>query len=358
MAAKRVRNYQELADLAGVSKATVSLALRNHPKVSRATRERINALAEKHGYRPNPLVTAQMAHIKSAKGRQSPTSTLAFIAPKSVEQAQKDRKTPLRFYYAGAKERAERLGFSLDYLIPFGGDQGNQRLSAILRSRGIRGIILAPLSEGGPLSSFELDWESFASVSIEHNFQRLAVHTVCNDEFESIGRLLNRLQRHGFKRIGLALQEKEDLHVKHAWLAGYQAYRSLIPARQRLNHFISNTWTRRAFMDWYAKNKPDVIICIDEAIMEWLKKEGVSVPQDVSLASLYWLPHRAYLSGYYQNHEAMGAAAVDLLTSQLYRNEFGLPHEPKRLLIQSIWREGKTLRPRHAPCSASTPKLP
>jgi hypothetical protein len=39
-----------------------------------------------------------------------------------------------------------------------------------------------------------------------------------------------------------------------------------------------------------------------------------------------------------------GAAAVDLVIEQLHRNEFGLPSDPKLMLIASKWMDGKTVR--------------
>jgi DNA-binding LacI/PurR family transcriptional regulator len=51
----RVRNIAELAALAGVNAGTVSRALANNPLVKQETRERIQALARVHGYRPNQM---------------------------------------------------------------------------------------------------------------------------------------------------------------------------------------------------------------------------------------------------------------------------------------------------------------
>jgi len=45
----------DLAALAGVSTATVSRALSGHPSVNEGTRERLQALAREHGFRPNEL---------------------------------------------------------------------------------------------------------------------------------------------------------------------------------------------------------------------------------------------------------------------------------------------------------------
>lgn len=51
----RIRNIAELAALAGVNAGTVSRALSNNPLVKQETRERIQALAREHGYRPNQM---------------------------------------------------------------------------------------------------------------------------------------------------------------------------------------------------------------------------------------------------------------------------------------------------------------
>ncbi len=51
----RIRNIAELAALAGVNAGTVSRALAGNPLVKQETRERIQALAREHDYRPNQM---------------------------------------------------------------------------------------------------------------------------------------------------------------------------------------------------------------------------------------------------------------------------------------------------------------
>jgi LacI family transcriptional regulator len=68
----------DLAAAAGVSKMTVSLALRGHQKISPATRKRIQELAEKMGYRPNPLVQTLMANLRSTRPARY-HSTIAWV---------------------------------------------------------------------------------------------------------------------------------------------------------------------------------------------------------------------------------------------------------------------------------------
>lgn len=50
---KTVASLQDLADLAGVSRATASRALNDNPMISAATRKKIQALAAEHGYSVN-----------------------------------------------------------------------------------------------------------------------------------------------------------------------------------------------------------------------------------------------------------------------------------------------------------------
>ncbi len=60
----RVRNISDLARLAGVSPATVSRALADSSLIAKKTRERIQAIAREHGFRPN--IMARNLRIKRA----------------------------------------------------------------------------------------------------------------------------------------------------------------------------------------------------------------------------------------------------------------------------------------------------
>lgn len=76
---RRVRNIVELANLAGVSPGTVSRALANKPVVNARTRDRIQALARKHGFQVN-----QMA----SKLRRQKTGVIAVVIPLGHDRRQ------------------------------------------------------------------------------------------------------------------------------------------------------------------------------------------------------------------------------------------------------------------------------
>lgn len=64
MSSGRIKNITQMAQLAGVSAGTVSRALADSPLISKKTRDRIQALAREHGFRPNIL--ARNLRIKRA----------------------------------------------------------------------------------------------------------------------------------------------------------------------------------------------------------------------------------------------------------------------------------------------------
>jgi DNA-binding LacI/PurR family transcriptional regulator len=76
---KRVRNIAELASIAGVSAGTVSRALADKPMVNARTREKIQALARKHGFQVN-----QMA----SKLRRQKTGVIAVVIPLGHDRRQ------------------------------------------------------------------------------------------------------------------------------------------------------------------------------------------------------------------------------------------------------------------------------
>ena len=68
---KKRPTVQEIADEISISASTVSRALKNHPKISQATKEKVWEAAKKLGYQPNIP-----AYMNSDK-----TKTICFMVP-------------------------------------------------------------------------------------------------------------------------------------------------------------------------------------------------------------------------------------------------------------------------------------
>ena len=77
MSDKRV-TLSDIAVKAEVHVTTVSLALRNHPRLPETTRRRIQALAKKMGYAPDPFLRALVAYRGGVIERRN-TPTLAYV---------------------------------------------------------------------------------------------------------------------------------------------------------------------------------------------------------------------------------------------------------------------------------------
>ncbi|NBT49756.1 MAG: LacI family DNA-binding transcriptional regulator, partial [Actinobacteria bacterium] len=58
---------ETIAKKCRVSKVTVSLALRNSPRISSSMRARVAQVAAELGYTPNPMVSALMTSLRSTR---------------------------------------------------------------------------------------------------------------------------------------------------------------------------------------------------------------------------------------------------------------------------------------------------
>ena len=81
----RVRNITELAQLAGVSPGTVSRALANSHLIARKTRDRIQAIAREHDFKPNAL---------ARNLRTKRTGAIAVVIP-AKKQAKNSKRDPI-----------------------------------------------------------------------------------------------------------------------------------------------------------------------------------------------------------------------------------------------------------------------
>ncbi|MFN3621147.1 LacI family DNA-binding transcriptional regulator [Sphingorhabdus sp.] len=80
---RRVRNITELAQLAGVSPGTVSRALADSHLIARKTRERIQAIAREHDFRPNALA-------RNLRTKRTGAIAVVIPAKKQTEDPKQD----------------------------------------------------------------------------------------------------------------------------------------------------------------------------------------------------------------------------------------------------------------------------
>ncbi len=346
MADAPVPTIRQLAALTGVSRTTVSLALRNHPSLPVDTRARIQKLAALHGYKQDPLVSTLMAQLRTSRAKRS-VERIAYFTTWDTRDGWRKPGNEHNFFL-GASERAAKLGYELEHIWAREPGVTTARLSKILYTRAIRGIILAPFPS--PRSHITMEWKHFATAAISYTLVRPLVHRATHGHYNGMFLALRHLRHHGYRRIGFATRLEQSERVASSWLAALLVYQQSISEAQRVPAFLSPVDVHRgldakAFAEWYHAHKPDVVVSNLTTPMELLQTMGLRVPEDVGYASLDLINKDDPWSGIDQQAREVGAAAVDQVVTQLQNNEFGLPKYPKTVYLDGLWREGNTLLP-------------
>lgn len=331
---------EDIARRCRVSKAAVSLALRNHPRISPETRRRVQACADQLAYRANPLVSAHATFVRTTRHAGNLT-VLAYVGNWTTA-ATAESKSVHRRYVQGARQRAEYLGYRLEEFRIQEPKISEQRLNTIIASRGILGVIVGDLSAANP--TLNLDWDAFAAVSLGCGLRAPHLNRVCHDHYVSCRTLHLQLASLGYRRIGLAMQLRQDERTANLTLAGHLAHlHTQQPKAKPIPPLLTPDWTKQTFLAWYWRHKPEVVVSVLDDALQWLKEDGVDVPGQTGYASVCCLAEET--SGIYQHFEEIGGAAVNQLVTQMYHNQRGLPPHPQAGLIEGTWLPGKTLRP-------------
>ncbi len=333
-----------IAEQAGVTQATVSLCLANNPRIPPATRERIQALARKLGYHPNPYISTLMRHRRQGRPLKD-KPPLALVCAQRTANGWREHTAPtIRDMREGAWERAMLRGYRPQEFWLHRDGMSNERFSEMLHARGIRALLISPLAEGDPPPA--LRWDYFATVCLSVPLPSLAITTVCNDHYFSALQAVLECHRRGYRRPGLVLHRVHQLRFQGRWEAGFLVADDMLPGlRLAPPQYVEDWANPAALLAWLKREKPDVIITpAADAIMGPLQRAGLRVPDDLGLALLACPAPGDACSGVYQNGRMIGALAVDTLVSMVERNERGLPAQATTLMVEGQWNEGRTLR--------------
>ncbi|MDP0499798.1 MAG: LacI family DNA-binding transcriptional regulator [Verrucomicrobiota bacterium JB022] len=355
MASKRIT----LADIAradGTHVTTVSLAMRNSPKLPEATRRRIQELAEKMGYRPDPVLRALVSYREGAREHYD-RKTLAYVTNWTTRWGWKDVTAHPQFF-DGAKAAAERLGYRLEHYWLREPGLSHGRLSRILNSRGIDGLIIASHAREME-DSLALDWEHFAAVKIDFFPHYPTLNNVTNNQCGIMRLAMRKVLEAGYTRIGCIMHRGWDLSVDRMWTAGYLVEQQQIPETSRLPvclfpaYHPVDTWIHEnqstvqidatRLRRWLDAWQPEVIITNGIFVRDAIEELGLRVPRDVCLVDLFLDRFDGTVAGVQQNHDEVGAAAISLLAGQLTQNIRGIPRIPTTTFIEGTWHDGATL---------------
>jgi LacI family transcriptional regulator len=334
-----------VAAYAGVTQATVSMCLANNPHIPPSTRVRIQAIADKLGYRPNPYVSALMSLRRRGKNDDRKPVLALVNGLEGKDDWRESSSLNERQMLEGALEQIERRGYKAQEFWLHQEGMSAERFSSILHNRGIQGVLLGPLSESQPPP--QLLWEKFSPVRLGVPLPSLGITSVCNDHFSSSLQVSRECHQRGYRRPGLLVLRTHQERINTRWSGGLLGARGLLPNFKPVKTLYVDSYDDLSpIATWISREKPDVIISPSaDLIRTSLERLGMHAPADIGLASLACSALDDVCSGIWQNGRLIGATAVDNMISMLEQNERGLPPQPRVVMVVGVWNEGQTLRP-------------
>ena len=343
-------SLRDIAGKLGVSHVTVSLALRDHPKISVECRKRVQRLAHKLGYRPDPMLSALVAY-RNDKRTNSITATLGWLnrwpVPGDLRKLQE-----FNAYWEGAQSAANQAGYRLEEFA-VSSDMSAARLRSILVTRAVHGLLIPPHPSGVNWSDFDFPWRQFALVRFGFSVSDIKIHMVGNDQMRSGELAVRRIADAGYKRIGYLTTEAEDRNTDGNFRVGYQRGIEALGGVPRLDPLIlplklsaSGVRSSASLKKWLARQKPDAIFTTEPELYPTLQSLGVRVPDQLGLAATSTRDGGLIDAGLDQNPVEIGRVATHTLIDLVNRYDRGFPSFCRRILVEGRWTDGVSLPPR------------
>ena len=329
-----------LAQLAGVSIATVSRALRDDPRISVATRNRIKELAALYHYHPNRLAQSFLSGYSNTIGYLLPTVDDAYCC--QVLKGVLEAAFTESFHVITLETRHQQtyLRQAIRSLI-------EQRVAGILIWSGLE----MPLKAEWVL---EARSNNVAMVAMDATESELPIDSVRTDEAQLAQMLVNHLFQLGHRRIAyLGIPFQRGVHGRYEEiikaLRHYGVYNSdwiflhdqNTPWDTPFNQFLACFQRARAI----ARAVPTAIIAANDsyAIKIWqqLTLHNIHIPREMSLvgcgdyfSNAHLVPPLATVN---QQPTEIGRRAVEQMLSRISEGQISESSPARLVQIPSIF---------------------
>jgi LacI family transcriptional regulator len=283
----RQMTLRDIGRQLGLSAMTVSLVLRDSPRISVATKKRVRAAIRGTNFEPNQLARAL------ATGR---SNLIGVIVPNSSD-----------LYYAEVIRAIEDAASAVRYHVLL--CNGSYRMETYtsrvrdMRRLHMKGIIAAPpfTSERPRLPQFwrDLIHSDFEVVLINRQLAPPVFHQVAADYMGGVEMLVAALAARGHRRVAyvsghpaiLPFRQRLETFKRCARTHGFDAEESLFEAGE-LTYAGGYAACRRL---WAAnRRRPTAIVCSSDTVavgvLRRLDEIGIDVPGEVSVGSFDGTP--------------------------------------------------------------------
>ncbi len=317
---------EEIAELAGVSRSTVSRVVNNHAGVKPAVRSRVLKIIQETGYHPDPAARSLASHRSGIIG---------LVVPRAVQFLFTDP------YYPRLLQGIAQACNSYDYILSlflFHTEEEEQKLSPrVLRHQLVDGVILSALPLDDPLvkqlvenkvpfvmigrpddptevSFVNVDNVAGAYSAVRHLIQlgRKRIATITGPLDTTVG--LDRKQGYlnALNDRGIMIDERLIVEGDFTEVGGYLGMQRLLPQQPQAVFVASDTMALGA--------------------LRALRQAGVNVPAEVAVIGYDDLPLSATseppLTTVRQPIRRLGAQAVESLVDILVNG----PQPPRRVV--------------------------
>jgi len=305
---------EEVAQLAGVARSSVSRALNDHPDVSPEMKARVRRAAERLSYQPDFLAQSL---------RRGATRTVGFIV--------RDISIPLfADIVKGAEAEFESKGYSVLLMNSLREPSLEAKHIRVLAHRRVDGLILSLASESSTATIAALRQVHAPTVLLDRDIVGLAVDAVRFDHAAGVHDAVTTLLRLGHRRIGLIVGSP-DIRPTRERLRGYLgAYESAGIAVAREGVIQVATYTpdlavEATFSLLDGPTRPTAILAGDSqlgtGLLLALSQRGLQHGRDLAIVICDDLPLLPFLdppvSVVGRDAEAMGTVAAQLLLQRL-----------------------------------------
>lgn len=309
---------KDLAQRLKLSPSTVSRALRDHPDISRATKDRIRAMATRFDYQPNLI----------AKGLQTRrTNTIGVIVPEI-------RHTFFSSAISGIEEMAYRAGFTI--MVCQSNDTYPREVinTTALAANRVAGMLVSISQETTDVTHLKRVMnQGIPLVLFDRVQEALGTSMVVVDDREGAYAAVAHCIQRGYRRIG-HITGAEHLYISRKRLAGYQQALKdhSLPFDPRLIvaggcQESDGRAGARALLA--LDDPPQAIFAINDPVaigaFIYLKESGVRIPAEMALVGFSNNPISTLiepaLTTIRQPAFKMGATAADLLLEQLEHDD-------------------------------------